>query len=159
MSEIIIVDGYRLKLETGDEIEIERHMCGRCECEHTKLTVTRNGKEIACLGDHITLDGKDEVYGGVLVDKDDNVLPDPHWVCHILRNDMSCMTEDKMSYVGICGKVLDHAPENKHDRITFITRLGTIDSTLRKEEKDRLCPKCLETYNDRNAGMGSSKTQ
>lgn len=148
MSEIIIIDGYRLKLETGDEIEIERHMCGRCECEHTKLIVIRNNKEIACLGDHITLDNKDEVYGGVLVDGDNTVLPDPHWVYHILRNDASCMTKDQMYYIGMCGIVLDHTPENKHDRITFITRLGTIDSTLRKEkEKGRFCPKCLDSYN------------
>lgn len=146
MSVIITIDGYRLKLETGDEIEIGHHMCGRCDCEHTELIVTRNGKEIACLGDYITLHGKDEVYGGVFVNKDDNILPDPHWVCHILRNDKSCMTEDMMSYVGICGEVLDHA-NHQHDTITFITRLGTIDSTLRKEDKDRLCSKCLEMYN------------
>jgi len=146
MSAIVTIKGYRLKLETSDEVEIECHMCGRCGYEHTKLIVIRNGKDIACLGDHITLHGEDEIYGGVLVDEDDNALPDPHWVIHILRNNTSCMTEDKMYYVGLCGRVLDHTLENKHDRITFITRLGTIDSTLRKEEKDRVCLECLEIY-------------
>ena len=149
MAEIITVHGYRLKVETGDEISVEKRMCGRCASEHTRITVTRNGKEIASLGDDITLDGEDEVYGGVLVDKDGNALPDPHWGIHIIPNDKSGMTADKMYYIGMCGKVLDHAPDNEHDRITFITRLGTIDST--KKEKDRLCPKCLEIYN----GMGA----
>lgn len=50
MSEIITVQGYRLKVETGDEIYVEKHMCGRCDSEHTKISVSRNGKEIASLG-------------------------------------------------------------------------------------------------------------
>ncbi len=162
MSSIITIEGRRFKVETGDEIDIERYDCGRCGSEHTKITVTRNGKEICRVGDAITTAGRgeDELFGGVIVDKDGNVLPDPHWVLHLLRNDKSCMTEDRMSYVGICGKVLDHAPDNEHDRISFITRLGTIDSTMRREEKDRICPKCLETYNaSRNNRLGSPKTK
>jgi ribosomal protein L7/L12 len=67
--------------------------------------------------------------------------------------------KDRMYYVGLCGKVLDHSPDNEHDRITFLTRLGTIDSTLRQKERDRICPKCLEVFNDRNTGVGSTKTK
>jgi hypothetical protein len=105
------------------------------------------------------LEGKDEVFGGVIVDKNGNVLPDPHWVTHLLANNNSCMTEDGMYYIGLCGIILDHSPDNEHDRITFLTRLGTIDSTLRQKERDRLCPKCLEVFNDRNSSVGSTKTK
>ena len=156
---IITVQNRRLNLQEGDEIYVEHRFCGRCECDHTKITVTRGNKEIAVLGDDLTVDGDDEVFGGVVVDKDNNILPDPHWVTHLLANNKSCMTEDRMYYVGLCGKVLDHSPDNEHDRITFLTRLGTIDSTLRQKERDRICPKCLEVFNDRNAGLGSTKTK
>lgn len=140
MSAIVIIEGYRLKLENGDEVEIERNECGRCESIHTKLTVTRDGKEIVCLGDGYTLFDEDEVYGGVLVDKDDNVLPDYHWVIHIIpKHGFAGMTEDKLYYVGLCGEVLDHSPVNKHDRITFAP------SQLRRKDRERLCPKCMET--------------
>ena len=74
MSSIIEVQGRRLKVEDGDEIDVERHYCGRCDSEHTKVTVTRNGKEIAELGDDLTVDGKDEVFGGVVVDKDGHYI-------------------------------------------------------------------------------------
>lgn len=146
MSSIIEVQGRRLKVEDGDEIWVEKHYCGRCNSEHTKIIVTRNGKEIAELGDDLTVDGKDEVYGGVVVDENGNALPDPHWVLHLLRNDKSCMTPD-MYYVGICGKVLNEPDTRVRDRITWITRLNTIPSTLSKEERDRICPECLEKFN------------
>jgi len=155
MSEIITVQGYRLKVETGDEIYVEKHMCGRCDSEHTKISVSRNGKEIASLGDDITLYGEDEVYGGVFVDKDGNALPDPHWTVHIIPNDGGGMTADKMYYVGMCGEVLNRSPENQHDRMTFPSEMRFIDS----KHKNRICPECLERYNDRNTGVGSSKTK
>jgi len=156
---IITVQNRRFKVEDGDEIYVEHHFCGRCDCYHTEVTLTRGGKEIAHLGDELTLEGKDEVFGGVIVDKNGNVLPDPHWVTHLLANNNSCMTEDGMYYIGLCGIILDHSPDNEHDRITFLTRLGTIDSTLRQKERDRLCPKCLEVFNDRNSSVGSTKTK
>lgn len=141
MSEIITVQGYRLKVEAGDKIYVEKYMCGRCDSEHTKLTVTRNGKEIASLGDDITLYGEDEVYGGVFVDNDGNTLPDPHWVCHIIPNNRDGMTADRMYYVGMCGTVLDRSPERKHDRMSFAPSYLT-----QKDERERICPECLKKY-------------
>lgn len=149
MSEIVTVQGWRLKLETGDDVEIERNFCGCCSCEHTKLTVTRNGKEIASIGDDITLSGEDEVYGGIVVDKDDNVLPDYHWICHIIPNDKNGMTVDKMYYIGLCGVVLDHSPSHKHDRMVFPSNLQSIPN----EDKDRICSRCLDVYMGKFRGI------
>lgn len=142
MSAIIIMDGYRLKLETGDEVEIERNECGRCETTHTKLTVTRDGKEIVHLGDGYYLYGEDEIYGGVAVDENDIPFPEYRWVTHIIpAHGFAGMTEDKMYYVGLCGEVLNHSPTNKHDKITFAqSELTTV------AERERICPKCWEIY-------------
>lgn len=133
---IVTINSNRLNLQESDEVEIEEHECGRCETTHTEITVRRNGKKIASLGEYITLGGEDEVYGGVIVDVDNNVLPDYHSVTHIF----SCMTEDRKYYAGMCGTVLDHSPENSHDRMT------SAPSHLTSKEKKRLCPKCLEIY-------------
>ena len=148
MAEIIIVQGRRLKVETGDEIEVEKRMCGKCEGEHTKIIVTRNGKEIASLGDYLTLYGEDEVFGGVIVDNGGNVLPDPHWMIHIVPNDVTKgLTADKMYYVGMCGFIFDH--EHKEDRITFPSDMRFIEA----KNKDRICPKCLETHLSTKKGV------
>jgi len=172
MSSIIRMQGRRFKLEDGDEIDIERYDCGRCGSEHTKITVTRNGKEICRVGDAITTAGRgeDELYGGVMVDEKGNVLPDPHWVVHIIPNDNTGMTPDKMHYVGMCGKVLDHAEDNKEDRITWLSEMRFIP----KEHEDRLCKACLgikmlrdqpkikltkKAESGRNNSVGSSKTK
>jgi hypothetical protein len=142
MSEIIIVQGKRLKIETGDELWVEQHYCGRCECDHTEITVRRNNKEISRLGDNITLRGDDEVFGGVVVDKDGNVLPDPHWILHILSNNVkSCMTADQLHYVGLCGTIIDG-----QNRMAFTNRNGNLDRFMSNEEKARICPDCRSKY-------------
>ena len=151
MSAIILINGYHLKVENGDILEVAHRYCAKCECSHTRITVTRNGKEIAVLGDDLTVEGKDEIFGGVVVDENGVALPDPHWVYHILRNDISCMTEDKKHYVGICGKILDHKSETKHDRIIFLEDLGKI-GLYKKQE--RLCPECMKIYERQSRKSG-----
>lgn len=140
---IVKIQGRRLKLEAGDEVWVEHHYCGRCDCDHIEITVSRNNKEIAKLGDEITLRDKDEIFGGVVVDEDGNILPDPHWIVHILANDMSCMTSDKLHYVGLCGSIVEG-----QDRMTFLRRTDNL-SYLKKEEKKRLCLDCVRVYKTR----------
>jgi len=137
---MIIVNGYRLNLEDGDELDVFHHECGKCGY-HTEITVRRGNKEIASLGDAVRLlDMKDEVYGGVVVDKQGNTLPDPRRITHIIPNDKSGMTKDRYYYVGMCGKVLrgDH-------NYTFITFPSNM-SYLSKRERETLCKDCLKEY-------------
>lgn len=138
MSEIIEVQSRRLKVESGDKILVEQHECGKCGT-HTKITVTRNGKDIAVLGNDITLYGEDEIFGGVVVDEKDNVLPDPHWVVHILGK--NCMTLDKLHYVGLCGAIVEG-----QNRMTFLNNRGNLDRFLDDKEKERICPDCRSKY-------------
>jgi hypothetical protein len=146
---IITVQDRKLRLQDGDEIYVEKRMCGRCDSEHTKITVTRNSKEIAHLGDEFTTaKQEDEVYGGVVVDKDGSALPDPHWRLHIIPSthpnkwDAEGMTKDGMYYIGLCGTVLDHSTSLEHDMITFPSNM----STMREKDKERLCKECREVY-------------
>ena len=138
----ITVNGFRLQLQENDEVELEKHFCGRCDSEHTRLTVTREGKEITRIGADITLEGEDEVYGGVVVDERGNVLPEYHWCIHIIPNDGTGMTKDRMSYIGMCGRILNHGPDTKHDRITFPSEIRFIEA----KNKSRLCPECVQAY-------------
>lgn len=130
--ESITINGKRLRLQTGDKVSVVYHECGKCECPHTEITVERNGIEIAKLGDYFTLNEQDEVFGGIVVDSQDKVLPNPHWVTHIV----SGMTAGNEHYIGFCGRVLVYSSDN-HDRITFPNDLKFVD----KEE--RLCSECL----------------
>lgn len=141
MSSIITVDGRRLKVETGDGIEFENRYCGKCESNHNVITVRRNNKEITRIGEDIRLSGEDEVYGGVIVDVDGNVLPDPYWVTHIISNDIALgMTKDKMHYIGICGTILDNSNRENRDGITFDHKL------ISTKEAGRICIGCLGAY-------------
>ncbi len=141
MSSIITIQGYRLKVETGDEIGFETHHCGRCEDSHKVITVSRNHKEITRIGSDISLSNDDEIYGGVIVDVDGNVLPDPHWRIHIVSNDIALgMTKDRKHYIGLCETILDNSNRENRDRITFNHHL--VDA----KEVDRICPNCLEAY-------------
>lgn len=135
----VIVNDTLMDLQENDEVEFRYHECGKCETTHMEVAVTRNGKQIAHLGEYLVLDGKDEVYGGVVLDGNGNVLPDYHWVVHIIPRKLG-MTEDGMYYIGLCGTILDHRPENKHDRIAF--------SLSDAQPKERICPKCLERYSE-----------
>ncbi len=138
MSSIITVAGYRLKVETGDEIEFQTYNCGRCEDIHNIITVSRNNKEITRIGSDIRLSDDDEIYGGVVVDVDGNVLPDPHWLIHIVSNDIALgMTKDRLHYVGLCEKILDNSDR---DRITFDHKL------VSAKEAERICSGCLEAH-------------
>ena len=140
---IIKVNGYRLNVEQDDEISVQRSFCGKCEGDHTRITLSRNNKDIATLGDDLTLDSEDEIYGGVVVDENGNVLTEPHWLMHLLRNNKSCMTEDRRYYVGICGYVMDKKEDaHKHDAIAWLEADDTIN--VREEHRSRICPKCLE---------------
>ncbi len=141
MSSIITVDGYRLKVETGDEIGFQTHNCGRCEDIHNRITVSRNNKEITSIGSDIRLSDDDEIYGGVVVDVDGNVLPDPHWLIHIVSNDIALgMTKDRLHYVGKCGKILDSSNRENRDVITFDHKL------VSAKEAARICSGCLEAH-------------
>ncbi len=137
---IVTINDKRLNLQEGDEVEIEQHPCGRCECDHVEFTVRRGGKIIARLGEYLTLHGVDEVYGGVMVDNDGNILPDYHSVTHIVSNNNMGMTEDRKYWVGKCGQLLGRSPGHEHDRMTF----GPLHLT--SEDCKRLCPKCLEIH-------------
>ena len=140
MSSIITVDGYRLKVETGDEIEFQTHNCGKCDDIHNRITVSRNNKEITRIGSDIRLSDDDEIYGGVVVDVDGNVLPDPHWVVHFISNDIGLgMTKDRSHYVGLCGTVLETSKENR-DRMTFD------HNQVSAKAAERFCSGCLEAY-------------
>ena len=143
---MVEIQGRRLNLQEGDEVWVEHHYCGRCDTFHSETTVTRNGKEITKLGDSITLEGEDEVFGGIVIDEKGNALPDPHWVIHILSNDESCMTEDKLHYVGICGDLVNGASDRGQNRIIFLNKNNSLDHNLLEKEKERMCPKCKEVY-------------
>jgi len=133
----ITINGRKLRLIDGDEVDIENFECGRCESTHTKMVVTRSGKEIAKLGDGFTLYGEDELYGGIIVDDNGKPLPNPHWIIHIVPNDKRAMTKDKRHYVGLCGKILD---DKVNDRMTFISEVRFINT----KDRERICPKCLK---------------
>ena len=133
----ITINSIAMNLQENDEVGFQHHECGRCETTHLEVTVTRNKKEIAHFGEYVRLNDEDEVYGGVVLDENGNVLPDYHWVVHIIPRTLG-MTEDRMYYIGLCGTVLDQKPENKHDRIAF--------SLTDVQPKERICPKCLEKY-------------
>ncbi len=139
---IVTINGFRLCLEANDIVDINYHECGRCGTTHAELEVERNGKRITHFGEYLTLHGKDEIYGGVLVDEHDKTILEYHWVTYIISNDMKTgMTEDERYYIGLCGKVLNNEPENKHDRMTFTP------SHIRGKERERICSKCSEIYN------------
>jgi len=147
MTEIIIIEGRRLKVEYEDTIEVERIYCGKCDTTHTEINVYRKGNLVAKLGDNITLDGADEIFGGVVVDDNNNILPDPRWVAHLLDKDMNlCMTKNREHYIGICGKVLSKESGCEHDKIIFLTNKGNIPVLDQVEEK-RICPDCQKVYN------------
>lgn len=140
MSSIIKIEGYNLKVEDGDNIEVEKHECGKCESYHTKLTVERKGEEVCVLGDERWLEGdKPEVFGGVLVD--DNGIPwaEPKFEIHIIPNSAAGMYDGH--YRGMCGKVLrneNNSPYNHYTGITFMSDLKFL------KYPERVCEECKE---------------
>jgi len=138
----ITVDGIKLNLQEGDEVEINRHDCGRCDTEHTELIVYRGKIAIARVGDDVRLHGNDEQYGGVVLDEEGNPKAEHQWVTHIIPNDKSGMTEDRYHYIGMCGTILTQEHPIKLDRITF-----TAYAPFKKT--DRICPECKKVWEAR----------
>jgi hypothetical protein len=139
----ITINERELCLQDGDKVNTEQHDCGRCENIHTEMTVERDGKKIARLGDWFTTaKQEDELYGGVIIGNNGKPLPNPHWQIHIISNDMRlAMTADKRDYVGLCGLILDHSEKFKHDKIIFRP-----SETLISKDKERICSECLSVY-------------
>lgn len=63
----VTINYIEMNLQEGDEVEIERHECGRCETTHTEVTVTRGRKTVAHCGDYVKYKlREDEIFGDVI---------------------------------------------------------------------------------------------
>ncbi len=66
----ITINSVNMELQENDSVVVREHPCEDCG-SHTEIEVRRQGKTIACFGeDVILIQGKKEIFGGVVVGKD-----------------------------------------------------------------------------------------
>ena len=132
MSVKVTVNGYKLKVEDGDDIDITQRECGKCESNHTEVEIRRKGTRIARFGDDVYLHGDDETYGGTLLDEKGNPEPEHKAVVHLAKG----LTEDQMHNTTLCG-----SPIHRRDQLVW----KPVEVSYRW--KDRICSECLALYN------------
>jgi len=126
---IITINNHRFNLNENDEVEITDYPCEDCG-SHTKITVTRNNKEIAKIGDAVRLlDREDEIYGGVVVNSKNEILPDPHKIIHLTHK-----VDKDGHYISDCG--INLKDDHNYTFVIFSP------NSIRERDKKFLCKKC-----------------
>ena len=126
---IITINNHRFNLNENDEVEITDYPCEDCG-SHTKITVTRNNKEIAKIGDAVRLlDREDEIYGGVVVNSKNEILPDPHKIIHLTHK-----VDKDGHYISDCG--INQKDDHNYTFVIFSP------NSIRERDKKFLCKKC-----------------
>lgn len=63
----IVLNGYHVNLQEGDDVCVSQHECGKCG-RHTEIEVRRDHERVAHFGDEVRLfDDNGEIFGDVVV--------------------------------------------------------------------------------------------